>query len=211
MSSREMVRDLAAILNNACRLVSFEETQVCLSKCVGILYRPMGLLPDAYNCALRICRECRGRFPRHRLQRKPLVSDPGMHHGTCVTHVPWCMSGSLTRGGGKNFPGIPGACATHNFAYLERGPCRWNRNGWKNFIHGGQECVQIYMFATSLAAQQAKVPSGMVLCKCFVQSFVSSKATVKLHEQQILEILYPKQALHAVLECHDCEKTTWNV
>ena len=29
------------------------------------------------------------RFPRHWLQRKPLVSDPGMHHGTCVTHVPW--------------------------------------------------------------------------------------------------------------------------
>ena len=27
-------------------------------------------------------------FPHRRLQRKPLVSDPGMHHGTCVTHVP---------------------------------------------------------------------------------------------------------------------------
>ena len=26
--------------------------------------------------------------PRRRRQRKPLVSDPGMHHGTCVTHVP---------------------------------------------------------------------------------------------------------------------------
>ena len=50
-------------------------------------------------------------FPRRRLQKKPLVSDPGMHHGTCVTHVPWCMSGSLTRGGGENVPGIPGACA----------------------------------------------------------------------------------------------------
>ena len=25
-----------------------------------------------------------------------------MHHGTCVTHMPWCMSGSLTRGGGEN-------------------------------------------------------------------------------------------------------------
>ena len=50
-------------------------------------------------------------FPRHRLQRKPLVSNPGMHHGTCVTHVSWCMSGSLTRGGGENVPGIPGACA----------------------------------------------------------------------------------------------------
>ena len=45
------------------------------------------------------------------LQRKSLVSDPGMHHGTCVTHVPWCMSGSLTRCGRENVPGIPGACA----------------------------------------------------------------------------------------------------
>ena len=53
--------------------------------------------------------------------RKPLVSDPGMHHGTCVTHVPWCMSRSLTRGGGENVPDIP--CATRNFTYLARGPC----------------------------------------------------------------------------------------
>ena len=50
-------------------------------------------------------------FPRRRFQRKPLVSDPGMHHGTCVTHVPWCMSGSLTCGDGENVPGIPSACA----------------------------------------------------------------------------------------------------
>ena len=26
------------------------------------------------------------------------VRDPDMHHGTCVTHVPWCMPGSLTSG-----------------------------------------------------------------------------------------------------------------
>ena len=51
-------------------------------------------------------------FPTHRLQRKQLVSDPGMHHGTCVMHVPWCMSGSLTSGGGENVPGIPVVCAT---------------------------------------------------------------------------------------------------
>ena len=31
-------------------------------------------------------------FPARR-QRKLLVSDPGMHHHTCFTHVPWCMSG----------------------------------------------------------------------------------------------------------------------
>ena len=28
----------------------------------------------------------------------PPVSDSDMHHGTCVTHVPWCMPGSLTSG-----------------------------------------------------------------------------------------------------------------
>ena len=82
----------------------------------------LGLLPDTQNCGLRMCRECRERFPSHRHQRKPLVNDPGMHHGTCVTHVPWCMSGSLTHSGGENVPGIPGACATRNFRYLVKGP-----------------------------------------------------------------------------------------
>ena len=28
----------------------------------------------------------------------PRVSNPDMHHGTCVTHAPWCMLGSLTSG-----------------------------------------------------------------------------------------------------------------
>ena len=43
----------------------------------------------------------------------PRVSDPDMHHGTCVTHVPWCMPGSLTSGclwnrrRGKTFPAFP--------------------------------------------------------------------------------------------------------
>ena len=61
-------------------------------------------------------------FPRHRLERKSLVCDLGMHHGTCVTHVPCCMSGSLTRDDGENVPGIPSACAIRNFMYLARGP-----------------------------------------------------------------------------------------
>ena len=64
-----------------------------------------------------------GRFSRRRLQRKLLVSDLGMHHGTCSTHVPWCMPKSLTRDGGENVTDIPGACATCNFAYLIRGTC----------------------------------------------------------------------------------------
>ena len=57
----------------------------------------------------------------------PRVSDPDMHHDTCVTRVPWCMPGLLTSGflcvgGGESVPGIPGACATCNFTYLLRGP-----------------------------------------------------------------------------------------
>ena len=83
---------------------------------------PMGLLPDTQNCGLRMRRDCRERFLRHRLQRQPLVSDPGMHHGTCVTHVPWCMSGSLFRDDGENVLDIPGACATRNSTYLAGGP-----------------------------------------------------------------------------------------
>ena len=83
----------------------------------------MGLLPNTEKCGLRMRGEYRERFPGHRLQTKLLVSDPRMHHGTCVAHVPWCMSGSLTHDGGENVPGIPGTCATRNLAYLERGPC----------------------------------------------------------------------------------------
>ena len=43
----------------------------------------------------------------------PWVSDPDMHDGTCVTHVPSCMPGSLTSGflwsrwRGKTFPAFP--------------------------------------------------------------------------------------------------------
>ena len=57
-----------------------------------------------------------GTFSHHWPQRKPLVSDPGMHHGTCVNHVPWFMSGSLTCDDGEKVSGIPGACATDNFS-----------------------------------------------------------------------------------------------
>ena len=65
----------------------------------------------------QIRRECRERFPRHRLQRKPLVSDPGIHRGTCVTHVE--IAKPQWR---ENFPDISGPCATRNFTYLAKGP-----------------------------------------------------------------------------------------
>ena len=55
----------------------------------------------------------------------PRVSDPDMHHGSCATYVPWCMSGSLTsdffwsRLVGKTFP----VHAQPAISYLARSPC----------------------------------------------------------------------------------------
>ena len=54
-----------------------------------------------------------------------------MHHGACVTHLPWCMSRSLTRGSREKVPGISGACARLNFTYLVRDP--WQ--GWPQRYH----------------------------------------------------------------------------
>ena len=107
----------------------------------GVMLSPFHRPLSRYaNCGLCMRRACRERFPRHRLQRKPLASDPGMHHDTCVTHVPWCMSGSLTRDGGENVPGIPGAGETRNFTYLVKGPCR----AWLLCIVSDHVCYYIY-------------------------------------------------------------------
>ena len=45
------------------------------------------------------------------LSQPPQVSDPDMHHGTCVTHMPWCMPGISSffwsQWRGKTFPAFP--------------------------------------------------------------------------------------------------------
>ena len=66
----------------------------------------------------RMRQECRERFP---------LTDIDMHHGTCVTHVPWCTSGSLTiwflgSWCRRKLSQHSRACATLNFPYLVRGP-----------------------------------------------------------------------------------------
>ena len=52
-----------------------------------------GPLPRYVKMQVAHAPEMPGTFPP-----PPRVSDPDMHHGTCVTHVPWCMPGSLTSG-----------------------------------------------------------------------------------------------------------------
>ena len=89
------------------------------------------------------------------LQIKPLVSDPGMHHGTCVTHVPWCISGSLTRGGGETVPGIPGAC-TPAILRIWQEPHTWWYPGPNFNIKLSCE----YMYMTSHCGDKAVIRSS---------------------------------------------------
>ena len=61
-----------------------------------------------------------GVFPTRRLHRKPLVGDPDMHHGTCVTHVPWYMSESLTSWWRGKRSRHSRCMRTRNITYLAR-------------------------------------------------------------------------------------------
>ena len=83
----------------------------------------MGLLPDTQKLRVMQVPGMSETFSPPPTSKKPLVIDPGMNHDKGVTHVPWCMSGSLPRGGGENVPGIPVACTTRSLAHLVRGPC----------------------------------------------------------------------------------------
>ena len=62
-----------------------------------------------------------------------------MHYGTCVTHVPWCMSGSLTRSGRENVRSIPGDMRIPQFYVSGKKPMRTNTlNTWfiyTNFLY----------------------------------------------------------------------------
>ena len=76
----------------------------------------------------------------------PRVSNPDMHHGTCVTHVPWCIPGLLTSGfiwgrWQENISNIPSARATRKFSYLVRGP-------WIKAAPFSQKCSPCSYFST---------------------------------------------------------------
>ena len=101
----------------------------------------MGLFPDTQNVDCACAGNAGNVFPRRRLQRKPLVSDPGMHHGTCFTHMPWCMSGSLTRGGGENVPGIPAACAPTILRIWQEAHYRKNESSYDKFDPQDQTAI----------------------------------------------------------------------
>ena len=61
------------------------------------IYRWVHLLPWA-SCQIRKIVGCACAGNAGNVSLPPQVSNPDMHHGTCVTHVPWCMPESLTSG-----------------------------------------------------------------------------------------------------------------
>ena len=110
----------------------------------------MVLLPDTQNCGLCMRRKCRERFPRYRLQSKPLVRDPGMHHGTCITHVPWCMSGSVARSGGENVPGNPKYCASGKRPMHMKYFCHLVQSKYEWYYHVGVNAILLDSVITSI-------------------------------------------------------------
>ena len=63
------------------------------SSTTSLAHRVMGLFPRCVKSRVAHAPGMPGTF-----YTPPRFSDPDMHHGTCVTHVPWCMPGSLTSG-----------------------------------------------------------------------------------------------------------------
>ena len=99
----------------------------------------------------------------------PRVSDPDMHHGTCVTNVPWCMPGSLTGGflwsrWQENVPSIPGGFATRNLAYLVRGPW-YNRQCciWGLLCIADNRCFHFHVALVKILALLGKLYSNLKL------------------------------------------------
>ena len=125
-------------------------TQICVT-------RPRHLNGPLAKCVkLRVAHApgIPGTFSPPQTSREPASYQSRHASRTCVTHVPRCMSGSLTRGGGENVPGISGACATRHFTYLVRDPlaakwtCPWVPMVTKHFFNPNGLCKQMDMCST---------------------------------------------------------------
>ena len=76
----------------------------CCCCIVNFVDTPPLLLPWA-SCQIRKIVGCACVGNAGNVSPPPRVSDPGMHDGTCVTHVQSCMPGSLNRGFLCRWPG----------------------------------------------------------------------------------------------------------
>ena len=92
-----------------------EDTYICHKASMSYhhLHQPGIRLWPWASCQIRKIADAHAPGMPGTFSPSPQVSDPDMHHGTCVTHVPWCMPGSLTSGflwnwrRGETFPAFP--------------------------------------------------------------------------------------------------------
>ena len=126
-----------------------------------------------------------------------------MHHGTCVTHVPWCMSWSPTHNGGENVPGIPGACVTRNFTYLIRGP--WIKiivivtNCWQIINRLVNKCqirldFDEWQWSNLISKYTALWKQGILTT--YVPSSTELSRHIAYKNSQLLRNVYPQHRLH---------------
>ena len=96
-----------------------------------------------------------GTFSPPRLERKPIISGPGVHNDTCVTHLPWCISESPTCGGGENVPGISCACTscTVSLHHVRCVIIFYNLKWYNTLINATLIKLQIYLRSPCLKSQ----------------------------------------------------------
>ena len=95
-------------------------------------------------------------FPATDFKRKPLVNDPGVHHVTCVTHVSWCMSESITHSGVENVP-VSWGIRNPQFFESDKRSLRRNKNCLNVFVPDRRDvkhrwlcCVNVRKHAESI-------------------------------------------------------------
>ena len=126
-------------------------------------------------------------FPRRRIQRKPRVSDPGMQHGTCVKHVPWRMSGLLTRGGRDTFLAFPAHAHPQFWRIWQEAHCQvcWHRR--RKFVDVIKVFPVQYENATDLFYNQAsnrasneKLPQFLIFRHYLVRLILARSICVRV-------------------------------
>ena len=143
-------------------------------------------------------------FPRRRFQRKSLVNGPGMHHGTCVTHVPWCMSGSFTCGDGKNIPGIPGACAPAILRIWQEAHESMHKLGLRIVHHYLWHISQGFLLANSWMLYSCSINlNGCICYKCYRKDVSVVLVLFSVGSKNIIIFQFLKWWL-CHTGCHNC-------
>ena len=102
-------------------------------------------------------------------------------------HVPWCMSGSLIRGGGENVRGIPGACAPAIFLIWQDAHGRhwqsttkvWyglvvSANGYQIFRFRFWELYEVKSLGMQKVEYKQLIHCGLVMLYLFTGIFFST-------------------------------------